>query len=369
MKLRKPDYFLVIATLALVVTGLVVLFSASSVRGSFVFGSPIFFVQRQLLYGVIPGLALMAFFYFLPFKLLRKLALPMFVGSLFTMLALLVTPFGVTVQGATRWLDIGPISFQPAEFFKFAFVVYLAAFFSKRQISNSSGFFQATVPFWVFLVLAGTLLIAQPATGTFGIIALIGMVMYFFSGAHLKHLIVTCVVLLISLGIVIFGAPYRMERVMTFLNPEYDQQGAAFQINQSLIAIGSGGIDGLGLGQSRQKFHFLPEVIGDSIFAIYAEETGFIGAVALLALFLLILQRGIRMALRTNDMFLRLLAIGFATWIVGQALINIAAMTGLLPLTGIPLPFISYGGSALAAVMAAMGVLFNISRQHFRDAK
>lgn len=360
-KLDQPDYVLMAATFILMAMGLVILFSASAVRGAFMHDSAAYFVQRQALYGLLPGLIAMAVFWWMPLRWLRKLALPIFAVTLAAMIALFIEPFGVTLQGATRWLDIGPITFQPAEFFKFGLVVYLAAFFARRQ-ANITSFSEVTLPFLVFLGAAGALLVAQPATGTFGIVALIGSVMYFFAGARIRDLLVALLLLVLAFGAIIAIEPYRLERVMTFLNPADDPAGAAFQITQAKIAIGSGGFEGLGLGQSRQRFFFLPEVIGDSIFAIWAEETGFIGAMALLALFLLILYRSMRIALRVNDMFLRLLAVGVSTWIVGQAFINIAALTGLLPLTGIPLPFISYGGSALAASLAAMGVLFNVSR-------
>jgi cell division protein FtsW len=361
MRLREPDYFLIAVTFLLAAGGLVILYSASSVRGSFSYGSPAYFVKRQLVYGILPGLFLMALFYRLPLKWLRRLALPMFVATLSLLAAVLLPSLGVTLKGATRWLSLGPIAFQPAEFFKFAFVIYFAAFFAKRQPKISS-FTEVTFPFFVFLGIIGILLLKQPATGTFGIIVLVGLAMYFFSGARLRDFALLLVIMAAIFAVLIFTSPYRFNRLMAFWNPKADPKGAAYQINQALIAIGSGGLEGLGFGQSRQKYNFLPEVIGDSIFAIYAEETGFIGAIGLLVCFLLIFYRGIRIALRVNDMFLRLIAVGLATWIVGQAFVNIAALTGLLPLTGIPLTFISYGGSALAAEFAAMGLLFNLSR-------
>jgi cell division protein FtsW len=362
MKPRDPDYILIAATFILIAAGLVILFSASSARGAFEHGDPAYFVKRQILYGILPGLLAMAVFWKMSHKWLKKLSLPMFAASLVSMAALFIEPFGVTFQGATRWLDIGPITFQPSEFFKFALAVYLAAFFAKRQREISS-FREATLPFLVFLSVAGILLLSQPATGTFGVVTLMALVMYFFSGARITNLFIVASIILLALGgIIIIADDHRMDRIMTFLNPEADPRGSAYQIHQALIAIGSGGLEGLGLGQSRQKYYFLPETIGDSIFAIFAEETGFIGAMTLLAFFILILYRSFKIALRANDVFARLLAIGLATWIVGQAFINIAAITGLLPLTGITLPFISYGGSALTASLAAMGVLFNLSR-------
>jgi cell division protein FtsW len=212
------------------------------------------------------------------------------------------------------------------------------------------------------LGIAGILLLLEPATGTFGVIVLIAFAMYFFSGARLRDVALAVGGLAVVFALLILISPYRYERVLTFLNPGRDPRGAGYQITQSLIAIGSGGLNGVGFGHSRQKYNFLPETIGDSIFAIFAEEMGFVGAIALLSCFLLLMYRSVRVALRVDDAFMRLVAVGVATWIVGQAFINVGALTGLLPLTGIPLPFVSYGGSALMAEFAAMGALFGVSR-------
>lgn len=361
MRSRDPDYALIAVALILLLLGLVVLYSASSVQGALLHGSPTHFVRHQLLRGVLPGIGFAVFFYALGMRWLKRLALPFLVISFAALAAVLFSDFGVTIHGATRWLRVGPFSFQPSEFFKLALIVYLAWFFARRQ-SRITSFRKVTLPFFVVLGVSGALLLPQPATGTFGIIALIAFVMFFFSGARAFDVGVVVVVAAAIFGILVFTSPHRFERVMTFLNPGLDPKGAGYQITQSLIAIGSGGFWGVGLGHSRQKYHFLPETIGDSIFAIFAEETGFVGATVLLALFLVLLYRGVRIALRVDDAFGRLLAIGISTWIVGQAFVNIGALTGLLPLTGIPLPFVSYGGSALTAVLGAMGILLRVSR-------
>jgi cell division protein FtsW len=361
MKSRDPDYSLILLTLLLLGLGLVILFSASSVRGAFTYGSSTYYVKRQFLYGVLPGLALCIFFYILSPRWLKRLAVLMFLLMLGVLATMLIPEFGVTMKGATRWFQVGSLRFQPAEFFKLTFIMYLARFFSLRQ-QKISNFYEVTLPFFVFLGIAGILLLLQPATGTFGVIILIALAMYFFSGARLRDLSIVLIVLAIAFLLLIFISPYRFERIKTFLDPGRDPRGAGYQITQALIAIGSGGLEGVGFGHSRQKYNFLPEIIGDSIFAIFAEEMGFLGAISLLVVFLLLMYRSIRIALAVTDPFMRLLAVGVATWIVGQAFINIGALTGLLPLTGIPLPFVSYGGSHLAAELAAMGVLFNISR-------
>lgn len=361
MKAREPDYVMIATVLLLVGIGFVILFSASSAKGAFTYGSSTYYVRHQIFYGFLPGLGLLAAFYALGPKRLKRLAIPLFLAALGMLFLVLVPGFGVTIKGATRWLRIGPVSFQPAEFFKFAFIVYLAGFFAKRQ-SKITSFYEVTLPFLVFLGIAGILLLMEPATGTFGMITLIAFAMYFFSGARLRDVAAAVAVLAIAFALLVFTSPYRFERVMTFLDPARDPKGAGYQITQSLIAIGSGGFEGVGFGHSRQKYNFLPETIGDSIFAIFAEEMGFLGALSLLSLFLLLLYRSVRVALRVDDPFMRLLAVGVAAWIVGQAFVNIGALTGLLPLTGIPLPFVSYGGSALMAELAAIGALVAVSR-------
>ncbi len=288
MRAKDPDYFLISIVFLLTIVGLLVLFSASSAKAAFTYGSASYYVMRQILYGVVPGLSLLAIFYLLNPRWLRKLAVIMFLFSVAMLLLVLIPEFGLTIKGATRWLRIGNISFQPAEFFKLTFIVYLASFFARRQ-SKISNFYEVTLPFFVFLGICGFLLLSQPATGTFGIIVLIAFSMYFFSGVRLSSILVSLLFLAFAFTFLIIISPYRMERLATFLNPEKDPRGAGYQITQALIAIGSGGFDGVGFGHSKQKYNFLPETIGDSIFAIYAEETGFLGSIGLILLFILFL--------------------------------------------------------------------------------
>jgi len=233
---------------------------------------------------------------------------------------------------------------------------------SSKGRAKTSDFFEGLVPFLALLSVVGFLIIKQPDTGTLGLIFLISLAIFFASGASIVHIFSLFAGGLFALFILIKMAPYRMQRFLVFMNPDHDPMGFGYQMTQALLAIGSGGIFGAGLGQSRQKFNYLPEPVTDSIFAVLGEELGLIGAMVVVGLFLFLAWRGVRIALRAPDEFGRLLAVGIVSWIVFQAFINISAITGLIPLTGIPLPFISYGGTSLAVLLAAVGILLNISK-------
>lgn len=361
MRAHAPDYILVGIIAALLILGLITLFSASSVRAAANWGDPTGYLQHQLLYGVLPGLALGFIGYRMDYRILRRLALPIFIVGL-GLIALVLSPhFGVSVKGATRWLQFGKVVVQPAELFKPGFVIFLASFFASRQ-GKAVSFWRVMLPFVIIMGVIGVLLMAQPATGTLGVIVITALGIYFLAGAKMGDLAVVILAALVAFGFLIAAAPYRLERLMTYLNPAGDPQGAGYQINQALIGIGSGGLVGAGIGHSRQKFQFLPETIGDSIFAIFAEETGFIGSAILATLFFFLLHRGLKTAKLSRDAFSRLLAGGIVIWISAQAFVNMAAISGLMPLTGIPLPFFSYGGSAMISLLAAMGILLNVSR-------
>jgi cell division protein FtsW len=357
---KDPDKTLIASVFILLIIGIITLFSASSVKSASTYGYPTYYVLRQILYGILPGLILLLIFYFLSLKWLKYLSIPIFVLSLISLLLINFEGFGVTIKGATRWLKIGGFQFQPAEFLKLAFILYLARFFSSNP-SRASSFWMGTFPFWVILAIVGILLLSQPATGTFGVISISALTIYFISGAKFRDILITAIVFAIILGFIIIIAPYRVERLLNIINPNRDPSGSGYQVAQSLIAIGSGGLSGVGFGYSQQKYNFLPETIGDSIFAIFAEEMGFLGALVILGLYMLILYRSMRIALRINDLFLKFATVGIAVWIVGQAFINISGLMGLLPLTGVPLPFFSYGGSSTISTLAAMGILFKAS--------
>lgn len=279
----------------------------------------------------------------------------------------LLPEIGTTFRGSSRWLSLGPISFQPTEFLKLTFILYLSAWLAGRTEKISSRKKEKTFneTFLVFLIVIGLVsffLIRQPDIGTLGVIFLTAMAMYFSANTPVWHSVLLTISAAGGLLILIKTAPYRLNRILVFLNPDLDPMGKSWQIKQSLIAVGSGGLLGLGLGMSRQKFGFLPHSVSDAIFAIFAEETGFIGVSILIFLFLVFLWRGFKIAKASHDKFSQFAALGITCWIVIQGFINTGALIGILPLTGIPLPFISYGGSALVAELLGIGVLLNISR-------
>lgn len=349
------------SVLALVVIGLVTIASAGVFYGETRFGDDYFFLKRQFL-GV--GIGLIALFAFqqLDYHVWRRLAFPLFVATVLALIAVLIPGVGDRVYGASRWLSIGPFSFQPSEMAKFSFVLYLAAWFSRKERKLVGDFLEDLVPFLVVLGVVGFLIMKQPDTGTFGLIFLMAVSVYFIAGAKISHLFGLFVSGLAMLALLIKLAPYRLQRFMVFMNPDFDPKGAGYQINQALIAIGSGGLFGLGLGLSRQKFNYLPEPVTDSIFAIFSEEWGFFVSVLLIGLFVFIAWQGLRIARLAPDDFGRYAAAGIVSWVIFQAFINIAAATALIPLTGIPLPFVSYGGTSIVFLMAAMGILIRIGK-------
>jgi cell division protein FtsW len=367
MKL-KIDYFLTGIIVFFLFLTILILTSASAALSQEKVGVSNYYLKHQIIYGIMPGIALLWFFLKIKKETLEKIVLPLFLLSLFFLLLVFIPPFGSSAKGASRWFNFGPIVFQPSEFLKISFILYLASWLrSKTEFS-----LKKESPFWsknLFLFLAILLpiiilLIKQPDLSTLGIICIVAFLMYFLSGAPVKHILIIFFIGLLIFSIFIFLAPYRFNRFLTFLNPELaDSMGQGWHARQILITIGSGGWNGLGLGLSRQKFGFLPESMSDSIFAIYAEEIGFIGSLILISLFLLFLRQGFKIANKAGNSFLRLSAFGITCWITIQAFINIAGMVGLFPLAGIPLPFLSYGGSATVAELAGIGILLNISKQ------
>lgn len=282
------------------------------------------------------------------------------IGTALTLLVF-VPGVGVAYGGASRWLDIAGFSFQPAEFMKIGFVIFFAAFLasSREKLQN---FRFGLLPFFLLVSGSGAILLFQPDTDSFVILALTLFAMLLVAGAPLRHMAIAAGIGLVLLAALVFARPYLTERLLTFLNPGADPQGAGWQIQQSLIAIGSGGVSGRGFGQSVQKFSYLPEPVGDSIFAVASEEFGFVGALALTALFLAFLMRGLRIATHSPDSFGGLLAFGIVILISLSAFVNIASMLGLIPLSGLPLPFVSHGGTAMFITLAEVGVVLNISR-------
>lgn len=349
------------AILILLGIGLMMVASAGVVYGQVRFGDDYYFLKEQLA-GLGVGLLLLFICQRIDYHFWQKLVVPIFLVALVLLVLVFIPGFGTTVYGAARWVEIGPVSFQPSEVMKLAIILYLSAWFASKGRAKAADFFEGFVPFLALLSVVGFLIIKQPDTGTLGLIFLVALSIFFASGASIRHITYLFLGGLAFLAILIKAAPYRMQRFLVFVNPDHDPQGVGYQMTQALVAIGSGGFFGLGLGQSRQKFNYLPEPVTDSIYAVLGEEFGFIGCTVVVLLFLYIAWRGLKVAAGAPDAFGRLVAVGIVSWIVFQALINMSAITGLVPLTGIPLPFVSYGGTSLAVLLSAVGILLNISK-------
>lgn len=356
------DRPLLLAIFALLGIGLLTIASAGVAYGQVRFGDEYFFLKEQS-FGFIVGLICLFIASRIDYHIIKRFVVPIFFIAIVFLVLVFIPGFGTTVYGASRWIDLGPLSFQPSEVMKLAIILYLAAWLSGKRQENNADFFEGYVPFIAILSLVGFLIIKQPDTGTLGLIFCISLAIFFVSGANLSHILLTILGGIGTLAILIRMAPYRMERFLVFLNPGHDPLGSGYQLNQAMFALGSGGWLGVGLGQSRQKFNYLPEPVTDSIFAVIGEEVGFLGAAVIVLLFLFIAWRGLRIAKAAPDMFGQLIASGIVAWIFIQAMINIMAISGLIPLTGIPLPFISYGGTSLAVLMTGIGILLNVSKQ------
>lgn len=361
MRPHQPDYLLFGTVALLFLLGLITLFSASSVKAEALFGDPTYYLRHQLLYGILPGALLFLVGYRVNHRFLQRFSFVILIFTLALLFLLFLPQFGVSLKGATRWVKLGPIVIQPSEFFKLGFIIYLASYFANRQ-GKVTRFFEVGVPFLIILGFVGFIFLSQPAAGTLGVIALTALGIYFLAGGRTRDIVALGMAGAITLLFVVLSAPYRLQRVQAFLDPGRDPQGVNYQLNQALISIGSGGFFGVGIGHSRQKYNFLPETMSDSIFAIFAEEGGLVGSLFLLGILFFFSFRGLSIAKESQDNFARFLAGGITIWIVIQSLMNIGANSGLIPLTGIPLPFFSYGGSAMTAVLAASGILLNLSR-------
>ncbi len=361
--LHQPDYKLLFAIVGLLLFGIIMLASASSVVGANRFDDSYFFVKRQLLFGVLPGLMLFYVFAKIDYHMLKRLAMPIYILSIIALMLVFIPGLGSSLgTGARSWIVFGNYSLQPAEFVKLGLVIFLAAQCT-RLGHKLTDLKEGLIPTFLFLAFPLALIALQPDTGTLFVISAVVYAMLFFAEATYRHLGLLAVVGVIAFLVMIWAAPYRAERFMTFLHPELDPQGQGYHINQAFLAIGSGGLLGLGLGHSRQKFQYLPEVHADSIYAVMAEELGFFVAAGFVVLLLYICLRGLRIAKSAPDTFGRILMIGIIMWFMAQAFLNIGAMVGLLPLTGVPLPFVSHGGTALMVTLAGVGIMVNISKQ------
>ncbi len=343
--------------------GLIVLSSASVIQANKQFGAPGYYWKHQLLFGILPGLVLLLLFRRIDYRRWRPVALPLLFAALTLMVLVFVPSLGVHLKGATSWLNIGVFTFQPAEVLKLALIVYLAAWLGERG-DRLKNWQLGLLPFAVIMGFVALLLLLQPDLGTLGIIAMIAGGMYFIAGAPLKQTGAILAVLVVLVLAVAAVSPERWSRITTIFNPSSDTRGSGWQLNQSLISIGAGGVWGVGYGQSTQtQYGFLPEPIGDSIFAVLVEELGWVGGMFTIILFGALCTFLITIARRARDGFGSLVTSGMCLWIMAQALVNMAAVTGIGPLTGIPLPFISYGGTSMVAMLAGLGVVLNVAER------
>lgn len=352
---------LTVLVFLLVIFGLAILASAGVVEGQKKFGEPYYFFKHQLLYGILPGLLLFFLTARIDYRFWQKISLPLLLTVVGLMVLVFVPSFGLTIKGAQRWLDFGFITLQPAELLKLVLIIYLAAWFSQRSAHLSSHWVHSILPFAIVLGFVGGLLVMQPDIKTLALVTLIAVSLYFFAGAKLTHILLFVLTLLIILAGLSL-APYRLNRIKAYLNPTIDPQGVSYHINQALLGIGSGGLFGRGYGQSQQKINYLPEPVGDSIFAILVEEVGFVGGGIVLGLFILLMFSLISIAKNCHNQFGRLYVLGITVWIMAQTFINISAIINLIPLTGVPLPFFSYGSSALVTLLVALGITVNIAK-------
>ncbi len=351
----SSDRWLIVLVGVLSFFGILMVYTASVAIAIRDFSDQYHFVKEQLRWLGI-GWVVCGFCAMFDYHKWYKLALPILGVTVALLIAVFLPGIGVSALGAHRWINLGVFIMQPAELAKFSVIVYLAAWFSVREKGRLFAFL-------LLLAMVFGLIIIEPDMGTAAVVLGIALSLYFFSGAPLWHFGTLLPILAVGLIGLAMVSPYRMQRLTSFFNREHDPLGASYQIRQVLLSLGSGGVFGIGLGQSRQKYEYLPEANTDAIFAIIGEELGFIGSVSVIGLYILLLWRGFRVAKKAQDRFGQLLASGVTVWIGIQTTLNLSAMVALLPLTGIPLPLISYGGSSLVSVFAGLGILLNVSRQ------
>ncbi len=362
MKSKKnaPDVLLIIAVLTLLSIGLVMVYSASAIWADYKFGDSFYFLKRQSLFAGVGVFAMFAISR-VDYLVWKKWSKPIMLICFFLLIIVLIPGIGTLRNGSRSWIGVGAFSIQPSEFMKLAMMIFLARYIEKNR-RHITSFKKGLVPTLGIATLAFGLIMLQPDLGTGTVMFGTAVVIILISGASLRHFAGLGLVGLAAFVGLVASAPYRLERITSYLDPWKDPLGSGFQIIQSLYAIGPGGLFGLGLGESRQKFFYLPEPQTDFIFAILSEELGYIGGTIILTLFGILLWRGIKIAIGCPDLFGSLLALGVISMITIQVMINVSVVTGLIPVTGITLPFLSYGGSSLTLTLMAVGMLLNISR-------
>lgn len=346
------DYQLLFCVSGLLIFGLIMVYDGAVVQAFKDFGDKYYYIKQQLIWMVLGIITLFTFTFF-NYQFLKKLALPMFIISLILLLAVFIPGLGFSSGGAHRWLNLGPVNIQPAEIIKLTSIIFFASLFERKV---------RTFPFFSLVFLVSFIIgFMQKDLGSTVVFFLTSVFIYFFAGAPIQYILGLIPVSIMGFLVFVLSSSYRKNRVLAFLDPFADPQGYSYHIFQVLIAIGSGGFMGLGIGQSRQKFEYIPEVTTDSIFAVVGEELGFIGSIFLISLFVFLIYKGFKITQDCHEPFGKLLAFGLTCWLGIQTIVNLGAMVSLFPLTGVPLPFISYGGSALLANLMAAGILLNIA--------
>lgn len=358
---KKVDKIFLISFFSLLICGFITFISASLgvyAQDNVKFASIIF---NQTFFGLFLGLVACFILSRIDYKIYRRFSFLIFLLSIIATLLVFVPGIGVSHGGASRWIYIGSLSFQPLELLKIGFIIYFAAWISgmKEKIQTIK---YGLLPFIILISIVGAILLKQPDTDSFVIMFIVGLSMYLVGGGKWRHIFLLIIIGLIGVSALIYVRPYLLSRLTTFLDPAQNSLTSGYQIQQSLIAVGSGGVFGRGLGQSIQKFKFLPESAGDAIFPVAAEEFGFVGSLIIIFLYIFFASRGLKIASSAPDIFSRLLVIGIVILITIQSLINIAAMIGVLPLSGSPLIFFSQGGTALFFTLAEIGIIINISK-------
>lgn len=362
LRVGTPDYLILFAVGALVVFGVLAVYSSSFALGLLEFGDANYFVYRQIFFSLVGAVALLVLMK-TDYRQLRVISPLLMLGAILSLVAVLVPGIGVERNGSARWISLGgPVPpLQPSEFAKLALIIYVAAWLAGRG-EHVKAFWTGFFPFVMLMGVVAGLIMLQPDLGTTIVIVATTLTLVFVAGASITHVFAAGGIGAVIATILVFSGDYRADRIFAFIRAEDDPGGRGFHTLQLLIALGSGGWHGLGLGESRQKFFYVPGAHTDGILAIIGEEMGFIGTAVVLALFALLMVRGFRVVIRARDDFGALLAVGIVSWIGYQAIINIGGVTRTLPLTGIPLPFVSYGGSALMTMLAAVGILLSVSR-------
>ncbi len=349
----RPEKILFITIVLAVLLGIGLVYDASVAEAFTQFGNKWYFARQQLMWAGLGSVALIVSS-LLPMGFWKKIGIGIFFFALISLIVVLIPGLGTKVQGASRWIVFGPLRYQPSEIIKLGIILYFSSWLIKHQRS---------MPFLFITAVIFGLIMLEPDLGTGLVVLSISLALFIAAGGSWKYILSFCVLGIVGISLLIIASPYKMKRITAYLNPESDPQGASYHIRQITIALGSGGWFGQGIGKSRQKYRYIPEASTDSIFAIAAEETGFIGSLGIILLYGIIVMQGFRIVGKTKHKQDQLVALGITVWIASQAMLNLSSLVALVPLTGVPLPFLSYGGSSLVSMLASSGILIGIGRR------